>query len=158
MICTYYLTAGVTIPLNTLRNYNVVITSFTFWRNYVKMTSFWRNNDVIIAWCVCWDLCILGEASETSFGDRVPVFEIYWCLFFKLIELCDLNRQSTRMIFQGALSSVELQRLDNIMTGYQDNGPINGRQATLVYDEKKSANWFHFDNRMWRLYRPALAE
>ena len=28
----------------------------SFWRNYVKMTSFWRNNDVIIAWCVCWDV------------------------------------------------------------------------------------------------------
>ena len=26
----------------------------SFWRNYVKMTSFWRNNDVIIALCVCW--------------------------------------------------------------------------------------------------------
>ena len=26
----------------------------SFWSNYVKITSFWRNNDVIIAWCVCW--------------------------------------------------------------------------------------------------------
>ena len=26
----------------------------SFWRNYVKMTSFWRNNAVIIGWCVHW--------------------------------------------------------------------------------------------------------
>ena len=41
-------------PLNTWRNNNVVITSKRrHWRNYVKM-MFWRNNDVIIAQCVCW--------------------------------------------------------------------------------------------------------
>ena len=36
--------------LNTWRDDNVV----SFWRNYVKITSFWRNNDAIIASCVCW--------------------------------------------------------------------------------------------------------
>ena len=29
------------------------------WRNYVKMTSFWRNNDVIIVWCVCWVVMLI---------------------------------------------------------------------------------------------------
>ena len=44
------------IPADTLRSDDVVITSkrrhFDFWRNYAKVTPFWRNSDVIIAPCV----------------------------------------------------------------------------------------------------------
>ena len=46
------------IPRNTGHNSNVFITSKR--RHFDVITSkwrrFWRNNDVIIAWCVCWDL------------------------------------------------------------------------------------------------------
>ena len=36
-------------PLNTWRNNNVVITSKRRHFDVIQMTSFWRNNDVIIA-------------------------------------------------------------------------------------------------------------
>ena len=44
-------------PADTLRNNDVVITSTRrhFWRNYFKMTSFWRYSDVIITSCVQWE-------------------------------------------------------------------------------------------------------
>ena len=45
----------------------------SFWRNYVKMTLFWRNNDVIIAECVCWVVTApsikLHSVVNTSPGD-----------------------------------------------------------------------------------------
>ena len=45
---------GTDIPLNTWRNNNFVITSKR--RHFdVKMTPFWRNDDAIIAYCVCKD-------------------------------------------------------------------------------------------------------
>ena len=47
------------IPVDTLRNNDVVITSIptSFWRNYVKMTSVWGYNNVVITSCVQWDGC-----------------------------------------------------------------------------------------------------
>ena len=53
------------VPADTSRNTDVVITSKRrhFGRNYVKMTSFWRNNDVIITRIV-WK--IQKEENEAS--------------------------------------------------------------------------------------------
>ena len=43
-------------PADTSRNKDVVITTKRrdLWRNYVKMTSLWRYNHVIITSCVQW--------------------------------------------------------------------------------------------------------
>ena len=42
-----------------LRQNDVILTYLrqndVVWRNYVKMTSFWRYNDVIITLCVQWE-------------------------------------------------------------------------------------------------------
>ena len=54
---------------DTLRNNDVAITSF--WRNYVKMTSYWRYNDVIIMSYVQW-------AHTPWWRHRMETFPHYW--------------------------------------------------------------------------------
>ena len=60
---------GTDIPLNTWRNNNFVITSKR--RHFdVKMTPFWRNDDAIIAYCVCKDLSRTGTCRHLRTTDR----------------------------------------------------------------------------------------
>ena len=49
------------VSTTTQQTHYVIMTSLlrkatSFWRNYVKMTSFWRHSDVIITSCVRWVL------------------------------------------------------------------------------------------------------
>ena len=68
----------------------------SFWRNYVKVT-FWGNNNVIIAWCVCWELISPGQNGHYFADNIMNAFSQMKCFVFdsNYIEICSIDNKST---------------------------------------------------------------